>query len=301
MRITQRTVVMNSLQGLNRNLAAVNKLQMQQSSGKVINTPSDSPTGANKAMLARQDIGATAQQARNISDGVGLLDATDTALQNAMDQMQRVRDLTVQGSNGGALSAAAKQAISTELSGLRESLLGLANTTVQGVPIFGGVTTGTQAYDPATGAYVGVGDGVGAVPGDVNRRVSDSTVIRVNITGPEVFGDPAGTDVFKLVGQIAGDVTGNPGGLAADLTALDDAMNRMRTAVADIGTRQARLETAATVNSDRALSLQSQLSDVEDVDLPKIIMELQMQQTGYQAALGATAKAIQPSLLDFLR
>src|SRR3954447_15247597 len=110
MRITQRTVATNSLQGLNRNLASVNKLQLQMTSGKLINTPSDSPTGANKAMLTRQDIGATAQQARNISDGVGLLDATDSALQNAMDQLQRVRDLTVQGSNGGRPSAPAPAA-----------------------------------------------------------------------------------------------------------------------------------------------------------------------------------------------
>jgi flagellar hook-associated protein 3 FlgL len=45
----------------------------------------------------------------------------------------------------------------------------------------------------------------------------------------------------------------------------------------------------------------AQLSDVEDVDLPKTIMDMQMQQTSYQAALAATAKVIQPSLIDFLR
>jgi flagellar hook-associated protein 3 FlgL len=30
-------------------------------------------------------------------------------------------------------------------------------------------------------------------------------------------------------------------------------------------------------------------------------MELQMQQTGYQAALSVTAKSLQPTLLDFLK
>ncbi|HEV7962737.1 MAG TPA: flagellar hook protein, partial [Actinoplanes sp.] len=52
---------------------------------------------------------------------------------------------------------------------------------------------------------------------------------------------------------------------------------------------------------DRLLSVTSQLSDVEDVDLPKTIMEMQLQQTAYQAALAASAKVIQPSLIDFLR
>jgi flagellar hook-associated protein 3 FlgL len=52
---------------------------------------------------------------------------------------------------------------------------------------------------------------------------------------------------------------------------------------------------------DRLLSVTAQLSDVEDVDLPKTIMDMQLQQTSYQAALAATAKVIQPSLIDFLR
>jgi flagellar hook-associated protein 3 FlgL len=52
---------------------------------------------------------------------------------------------------------------------------------------------------------------------------------------------------------------------------------------------------------DRVLSLTGQLSEVEDIDLPKTITELQLQQTAYQAALAATARVVQPSLVDFLR
>src|SRR5690349_9634613 len=141
-RITQRSVALTSLQGLNRNLAQVGKLQQQMTSGKLINTPSDSPTGTNKAMLTRGDQAAATQQARNISDGVGRLDATDSALQNMITQVRRVRDLTVQASNTGALSDTAKQAIRTELLGIRDSLIGQANTVVQNRPLFGGVTSG---------------------------------------------------------------------------------------------------------------------------------------------------------------
>jgi flagellar hook-associated protein 3 FlgL len=49
------------------------------------------------------------------------------------------------------------------------------------------------------------------------------------------------------------------------------------------------------------LSLQTRLSQTEDIDMPKTIMELQMQQVGYQAALAATAQALQPTLVDFLK
>ena len=63
----------------------------------------------------------------------------------------------------------------------------------------------------------------------------------------------------------------------------------------------ARLESAQQNNLDRQLTLKTSLASVEEIDLPRTIMELNMTQTGYQAALSATAKAIQPSLVDFLR
>ena len=55
------------------------------------------------------------------------------------------------------------------------------------------------------------------------------------------------------------------------------------------------------VNANTVIDLTTQVSTVEDIDLPKTITELTLQQTAYQAALAATAKVVQPSLVDFLR
>jgi flagellar hook-associated protein 3 FlgL len=303
MRITQRSIVTTSLQGLNSNQEAISKLQLQLTSGRSINKPSDDPTGTNVAMQTRQELAGAEQYARNISDGMGVLDATDSTLQNMIKQVQKVRELTVSGSNAGALSDAARAAIATEVSGLRESLLGLANTVVQGHPIFGGITSGSTAYDQATGLYQGYGGTtvppVAVIP--INRQVSEADSIRVDITGPEAFGDPAGGDLFAVVATIASDVVNDPAAMAADLTDLDAALNGMLKAVADIGTRTNRMETAKQVNKDLQLTLNSRSADIENIDLAKTMMNLKMQQTGYEAALGATAKAIQPTLLDFLR
>ncbi len=49
------------------------------------------------------------------------------------------------------------------------------------------------------------------------------------------------------------------------------------------------------------VTMRSGLSQVEAIDLPKTVMDLQMQQVSYQAALSVTSKVIQPSLADFLR
>jgi flagellin-like hook-associated protein FlgL len=298
MRITQRAVTLTSLQGLNRNLDAVSKLQQQLTSGKLISKPSDSPTGTNKAMQTRSEQAAVAQQARSITDAKGWLEQTDSAIQNMLAMTHKVRDLTVQGANTGAASDASRAALAAEVASLREGLLALANGTIAGRPLFGGITSGSKAYDGTTGAYLGTTLGTTGSP--VTRQVSDTESVRIDITGPEIFG-PAGNDLFAVVDTIAKDLVTDPTLLTGHLADLDAKIDGMLTAVADVGSRAKRIENAEQINADRALTLTSQLAETENVDLPNTIMRLEMQKTGYEAALSATAKAISPTLLDYLR
>jgi flagellin-like hook-associated protein FlgL len=295
-RITQRAVALTSLQGLNRNLDAVGKLQQQLTSGRVINAPSDSPTGTNRAMQTRSEQAAVAQQARNISDATSWLEQGDSTLRELLSTTRRVRDLTLQGLNTGASSESSQQALATEVKSLREGLLGLANTVVQGRPLFGGITQGAKAYAD-DGTYAGL-EGPGAT--GVNRRLSASEVVRVDVSGPETFG-PDGDNLFDVVQRIGADLTADPAALEGHLADLDAVMKRMETSVASVGSRAARVERAASLNTDRSLSLKSQLGETENIDLPNTIMMLNMQKVGYEAALAATAKAISPTLLDYLR
>ncbi|MGR6967612.1 flagellar hook-associated protein FlgL [Geodermatophilus sp. URMC 61] len=300
MRITHRAVTQTALLGLNTNLSSVAKLQRQLTSGKLISTPSDSPTGANTAMQVRQDQRAALQYARNITDGQGWLDETDSKLQSIVEHVHKVRALTVQGMNTGAMSAASREAIGVEVAQLREAMLGLANAGINGRPLFGGPTTGSAAYDAATGGYTGVGGADDVPVQKIMRRVSDSEEIRIDITGPEAFGTPGDTDLFAVVDRIARNVVGDPDELSADLTALDGALDRLLDVTAAVGARAARMDASAQLNADLQLTLTGQLEAVEDIDLAKTIMDLSQAEVGYKAALQATAKVIQPTLVDFL-
>jgi len=293
-RITARAVALTSLQGLNRNLEAVGKLQQQLTTGRLINSPSDSPTGTSLAMQIRAEQTATLQHARNMNDARSWLQQTDTVLQEMADTARRVRDLTVQGSSTGSTSDTSMQALSIEVKSLREGLLGLANTQMHGRPLLGGATSGTKAYDSTTGAWLGTAGS------PIARRISDTETLRVDLTGPEAFGPP-GNDLFAIVDRIATNLVTDPTQLATDLTDLDLAMKAMSGAHAGVGARAARLERVEQVNADRQLELSSQLAETENIDLPNTIMRLEMQKVGYEAALAATAKALQPTLLDFLR
>jgi flagellar hook-associated protein 3 FlgL len=241
-------------------------------------------------MQTRADQAATAQQSRNITDAKSWLEQTDSTLQEMLDTARKVRDLTVQGSSTGSSNDVSAGAIATEVSSLRDGLLSLANRTIGGRPLFGGVTPGSKAYD-ASGAYVGQ-------PGPpVTRRVSDTEVIQVDTPGPQAFG-PAGADIFAIADKIATDVVSNPAALAGHLADLDTVMKGMMTALADVGSRAARVEREEQVNADRTLTLSSQLAETENIDLPNTMMRLQMQQVGYEAALSATANLRAPLVVN---
>jgi flagellar hook-associated protein 3 FlgL len=293
MRITQSSIAASSLANLQASLARGARLQEQMTSGKVINKPSDSPTGTVSSLALRADISANEQYTRNAEDGQAWLGNVDSTLQQVNSRLQKVRDLTLQGSSTGAMSDTARQAIATEVTSLRGELMGLANTTYAGRPIFGGTTAGTLAFDSSTYSYAGDA-------GQVLRRLDARTSVEVGASGTQVFGDGAGS-VFALLDQIADHVVNDSPALGADLSALDGRMSNVLQTLTDVGVRYTRVETAATTAGDRALSLRSTLSGIEDIDLPRTIIDMQLQQTTYQAALSATAKVIQPSLMDFLR
>ena len=299
MRITHRAVTQTALLGLNTNLSAVTKLQQQLTSGKLISTASDSPTGTNRALQVRQDQSAALQHSRNITDGQSWLTETDSRLQSVIEHVHRVKQLTVQGMNTGAMSQAAREAIGVEVEQLRQGMLGLANATINGRPVFGGPTVGSTAYDVGTGAYTGVGGADGVPVQAIMRRVSNSEEIRIDVTGPEAFG-AGDSDLFAIVGRIAENVVGDPAALSVDLNALDGALDRLLDVTAAVGARAARMDAAAQLNADLQLTLASQLMDIEDIDLAKTIMQLNQTEVGYKAALQATAQVIQPTLVDFL-
>jgi flagellar hook-associated protein 3 FlgL len=294
-RITQRSIGDRTLAGLQHNLARLGDLQQRLSSGKEISKPSDSPTGTVSAMQLRSEIRTNEQWARNAADGIGWLGTIDQTLTSSLTSVRRVRELTLSGMNSGAASQEARDAMAVEVEQLRDSLIGLANTTYLDRPVFGGTTNGSQAY-AADGSYIG-----SAATTGVSRTVGADAKVRVDQTGPEVFGAP-GADLFTELSGLAANLrSGNTTALAANLDALDAATRTIQNKLAEVGARYNRVEQMQKAADDRVLTLKSALSGVEDIDLPKTIVELQMQQVAYQAALGATQRIITPSLADFLR
>jgi len=290
-RITERSLSTSALAGLQASLSQLQDTQAKLSSGKAISRPSDSPSGTMTALRLRAGIDRADQLDRNASDGLTRLGMTDSALQDGLNTLRSVRNDVVNGNNA-AMSPTDREALAEQVDGLRQSLLATANTTYLNQPIFAGTSSATAAYDP-NGNYQGD-------TGTMSRTIAPGVSVAVNTTGVEAFG-PAGNDIFKTLSDISNDLRTNPSNLSNDLTALDAGSTRMQNALSSVGARYDQINTMQSRNQLNQLDAKNQLSSVEDVDVAATTVNLQMQEVAYQAALAATAKSIQPSLLDFLR
>lgn len=292
-RITQNMMSRQSLAGLQAGLGRLSQIQEQLSTGRIINRPSDDPSGTTSAMRLRTSLAQQRQYSRNADDGQGWLNQTDGTLASVGDQVRRAHDLALQGANSGAVGPQARIALATEIDQIREGLIATANTTYLGRPIFGGITAGSTAYD-ASGTYEGM-------PGEVRRTVGDGVTLRVDTAGSAVFGPDTDT-VFQHLADLSTALRGgDDAGISDAIGKLGTDGDRVATAQADVGTRGARIEQTRQLADDAVLSLTSALSEIENTDLPKATVDLKLQEVAYQAALGATARVMQPSLLDFLR
>ena len=298
MRVTPATMNRGVMSGLQANLARLQQTQQQLSSGRRLNRPSDSPTDTAAAMRLRGEQTRTEQLGRDVDDGLTWLGSADSTMTQASSLVLRVRQLLVAGKNG-TNGPSERAALASEVDELRQSLIGLGNTQYLGRPIFAGTQDVPAAFDATTGAYLGNGDAV-----QRNVSADGSAQVGVSLPGPEVF-----STLFKGSGADPGLLTRISDALrAGDGTAMDTALDdldrasqTMQNAQSLVGTRYNRLLGVQSRGEAQLDAVGASLATTENIDLPKTIFDMQLQQTAYQAALGSAAKIIQPSLVDFLR
>lgn len=287
-RITQSTIATTALRGLQSNLGRVQTLQNQLSSGKRISRPSDDPAGTSASLTLRSAKAADEQYQRNSEQAMGRLSVSDTALQDLSDRIRSVRELMVS-SNSGALNDDGRAALATQVDSIRSEVMDIYNTTYLNRPVFGGTIQGTKAMDTSTGTYLGD-------DATVVTRISSDATVRTDVKGTD-----AAADVLPgILATVSASITSG-GATTADFTAIDAAFSKVQRAIGDVGARENRVDNTQTQVESHRLDLVSRISENEDADLPETIMNLQSQQVGYQAALGAAAKVMQTSLLDFLK
>lgn len=296
MRISSTGTYQTLTRGLGGSLERVQELQERISSGKRINRYSDDPVGATTATRLRAQTADWATFGRASADATGWLGAADTALQSATSVLRRAGGL-VQGSQNGALGDEARRANATELRALRDELADLANRQHQGQALFGGFSKTTVTRTPE-GSWEFSG-----APGEVRRQISPDVTLAVNLDGRELFGfGGADPDVFSVLTALADAVE------AGDVPAMQSGAGqlgvRMQAVVGSLGVVGAaakRVESVEAAGRELVDQISVQRSVIEEIDLAEAVLQLNAASAGYEAALGAAARANLPSLATFLR
>lgn len=197
-----------SLGGITKHQQNLLQLQMQWSSMKKVNLPSDDPIAFSQIDQLTKTISFAERLNLNVQTVESSLRLQESVIKNSVDVLHRVRELQVQAGDG-ALSFSDRQAIAVELETLLNQMQGFANATdTDGQYLFSGGLSSIQAVaKDISGQYV--------YNGDETIRMQDVTnglQIAINNTADKIFMRlPNGNGRF----QVSEGATPNTGSVVA--------------------------------------------------------------------------------------
>jgi flagellar hook-associated protein 3 FlgL len=327
MRVTNKMLAHNFLNDMSKNLKNLQTLQQQMTSGKEIRRPSDNPFKVARAMQLHTDINTNKQYNENIKDTINWLDTTDTALGQAGDVMQRVRELLISAGNAG-YGTDERRAIKDEINQKVGELSQVLNTNFDGKYIFGGTrgttkplnsvkdsTTGNTnlVYYKRDGGELDLSNAedlkeFNMIDSKLAVEISQGVTMEYNISASDIlsFNNEKGeaidlSTVFKNITDHLDDPNSVNELTGKDLTDITDVISNLLKLRSEVGAKQNRMESALNKNVEENFNMTEILAQTEDIDITEKTMQYATMQTVYVASLQTSAKVLQPTLMDYLR
>lgn len=191
MRIAQRSMYRSFVSSMNNNLSDYMESNIQGSSQKRINRPSDDPVGMARVLGYRASIAQNMQYLSNSKDAASQLSSTDSALTQAQTILAKIKEKAGEIATGTVTTENRLQTAS-ELRQLFGQLLNLANTNYNGQQLFAGHKTGSPAYQEGLGITttspglqnVTLQDGTTSpVPWEISGSASRTVMVRFQDSG----------------------------------------------------------------------------------------------------------------------
>jgi flagellar hook-associated protein 3 FlgL len=294
MRITTGMTQRNILADLNRVSDKLNRTQSKIASNREITRPSDDPFNTARALALRTSMESTQQYQRNIQDALGWQETAEIALSDITDALHRAQELVVDGASDTS-PPEARLSIAAEIDQLIEGIKQNGNSTYRGRYVFAGTTTDAPPYVAGDDLYHGS-------PDDVERQIGPGVALSIGLRADSFLGNGADGKLLQVLRDVSAHLKADDGtALRGDLDLLGAKEDELLGARALNGARQNRLDAALTRLTEVEESTLKQLSETEDVDIAKAMIDFTSQQAAYQAALKAGASIVQSSLMDFLR
>jgi len=283
-------------------LAALNQSELEEqqaeleiSTGKSVNEPSDNPTVA--ALLVEENDQATFTSGylQSISAVQGQFSTAQSTLNSVTSALQQAISLGVE-AGSGTLSTSDQAAIANQLQGIQSQLVSLANTAYEGNYIFAGTSTNTAPYvadgtSPSGIGYTG-NNGVNEV------SIGNGYKVAANIPGSQLFSS-TGNDVFLAVNNLIKAVQSNTG-IPSAVTALTSASNYLSSQAVFYENAMDQTQSESTYLNAAQLQIAQQQNTLGGANLAQAATNLSQAQTDNQAALAAISKLSQDDLFNYL-
>ena len=305
MRVTSNLLSSRAMQNLQKAMQNIESPQYRITTGKRVTKPSDDPIDAAKIVSVKATYSKQTQYEKNIASALDWMTATSSTLESIINILDEVDELI--SLLGDPTTSAERQNATVEVDLLLKNLLFTANHKFMDKYIFGGNETLTA---PFIGNYTGdeitsVGQNPDGIDGVRIVRMSDVDTVIVNVPGDRVFqpgGAGADDDVFDILVDLRTALeTNDSDGMKDVQDRLDAAIKRIAAENASLGGRMRRLDDLQLGLDDDALLTEEKRSRLEDADIAKAMFEYNQAELIYQAALAATSRVIQTSLVNFLR
>ena len=280
--------------------ADIQNTQGRIATGKNILRASDDPVAAANISFTRDQKVMRDRFNTNIDRARIRLNVTENVVSDTMNVLTRAYELALQGRND-ALSAADRQAIAKEVTQLKNTITGLANSRdSNGNYMFGGFKLnqapfradedGTIQYHGDSGAH--------------SVQVSEDLRLRTGVDGATMFlrvpTQTGGKDVFAILEKLESDLKSG----YADASSVDDldaSIQHFSIQQTRVGAELNKADLQQAALEKRILLMDENLSGLEDADLAALVTELQSQIVSRDAAQQAFVKIGQQSLFDYIR
>jgi flagellar hook-associated protein 3 FlgL len=293
MRITDGTRSRELLANLGRSRSALDRAQMEVSSGLRVRRASDDPGAALGVLKLAGSAAAAGQHRRNIDAAMSRVSGEENVLDQLSDLLSRARELGV--SQGTDTAGAATRAQTrVEVDKLREFAVQLGNTRGPDGYLFGGYNADRRPFDPADPLASTVGAGE-----QLRVEISPGQQVETVHNGRELFLD---TGAFAALGDLAAALGANDAaGVRAATGALQEAFDAVQGKLAETGSRYGQLELTAMRLDTLEQTTAAHRASLEEADMEETLVALATRQSALQATMLSTSRILGMTLSEYLR
>ncbi|EAJ6177045.1 flagellar hook-associated protein FlgL [Campylobacter lari] len=189
MRISNQYNYYTSIQNYTDGQSLLNKYNLQLQTGQIIQHSFENANIYINGSRLEYELANIGQVIQGTQSAMEMAKNTDTAIKNITELLEKFKTLLTKAASDGN-SQTSREAIAKELKLIKDSIVNIANTSINGQYLFAGSNTATKPFDKF-GNYTGNKDNIFVVSGA-------GTQIPYNVPGWDLFFKPD-TNEHKLI------------------------------------------------------------------------------------------------------